>query len=215
MTTYEALKSVLVTANNSVGRGTGGMVAGMSTLCFNCGQTGHFQNQCPEPHSPRAARATQFVRPPVEDRGGAGPRSFVASVNLRGGVSALAMEDETIGGCGFVAALQAQVNLQTELLEARALIDRQAEIMEHQMRSAAQPTAGPPGIRPPAGGAVSQIGGWSEFFGARSVAESQEQTRARSVALGARIVAESQEQARARSVAQQQTVMRGEESFGD
>ena len=154
MTTYEALKAVLVTANNSVGRGTGGMVAAMSTLCFNCGQTGHFQNQCPEPHSPRAARAPQFVRPPVEDRGGAGPRSFVASVNLRGGVSALAMEDETIGGGGLVAALQAQVNLQTELLEARALIERQAEIMEHQMRSAAQPTAGPPGIRPRAGGAV-------------------------------------------------------------
>ena len=44
------------------------------------------------------------------------------------------MEDETIGGGGLVVALQAQVNLQTELLEARALIERQAEIMEHQMR---------------------------------------------------------------------------------
>jgi hypothetical protein len=144
----------------------------VSTLCFNCGQTGHFQNQCPEPQRTRAARAPQYVCPPVEDRGGSGTCSFVDSVNLRGGMS-LAMEDETIWGVGLVAVVQAQVNLQTELLEARALIERQAEIMEHQMRSAAQPATGPPGIRPRAGGAVSQIGGWSEFFGARSVAEGQ------------------------------------------
>jgi hypothetical protein len=81
------------------------------------------------------------------------------------------MEDETIWGVGLVAVVQAQVNLQTELLEARALIERQAELMEHQMSSAAQLAAGPPWIRPRAGGA-SQIGGWSEFFGVRSVAES-------------------------------------------
>jgi len=143
MMTYEALKAVLATADNSVGRGTDGMVAAMSTVCFNCNQTGHFQRQCPEPQRPRTAREPQYVRPPVEDRDGAGPRSFVDSVNLRGGVNALAMEDKTIGVGGLVTVIQAQVNLQAELLKARVLIERQAELMENQMRSAAQPAAGP------------------------------------------------------------------------
>ena len=164
-----------------------------------CGQTGHFASQCSAPQRPRPARGPPYVlvRPPVQDLGGAGSRSFVDGVNLRGGVSALATaaEEEAAGVGGLVAALQGQVNLQAELLEARALIERQAEIMEHQMRSAAQPAEGPPGIRPRAGGAVSQIGNWSTFFGARDVTESQEQ-------------------ARARSVAHQPTVMRKETSFG-
>ena len=171
--TYEALKAVLATADNSVGRGTDGMVAAMSTVCFNCNQTGHFQRQCPEPQRPRTAREPQYVRPPVEDRDGAGPRSFVDSVNLRGGVSALAMEDKTIGVGGLVTVIQAQVNLQAELLKARVLIERQAELMENQMRSAAQPAAGP-GFDLGRGG-VRQIGNWSAFYGARIVAESQEQ----------------------------------------
>jgi hypothetical protein len=43
---------------------------------------------------------------------------------------------------------------------------RQSEIIEHQVRSAAQPAAaeGPPGIRPRAGSAVNQDGKWPAFW---------------------------------------------------
>ena len=60
-----------------------------------------------------------------------------------GGLNRLDAEQEAAEVGGLVAARQGHVNLQAELLEARALIERQAEIMEHQMRSAAQPAEGP------------------------------------------------------------------------
>ena len=43
---------------------------------------------------------------------------------------------------------------------------RQSEIIEHQVRSAAQPAAaeGPPGIRPQAGSVVNQDGNWPAFW---------------------------------------------------
>lgn len=51
---------------------------------------------------------------------------------------------------------QQTLQLQERLLDAQDLIERQAEIMEHQLRPAAQPDA-PPGVRPRVPGAVNML----------------------------------------------------------
>jgi len=52
-----------------------------------------------------------------------------------------------------IALQQGQLELQTQLLEASEIMVRQSEMLEHQLRSAAQLAGakGPPGVYPRAG----------------------------------------------------------------
>jgi hypothetical protein len=64
----------------------------------------------------------------------------------------------------FIATLQDTIQLQTQLLEAQELIVSQSEMLEHQVRVAAQPE-GPPGVRPRSQGLMNQLHRWPAQWG--------------------------------------------------
>jgi hypothetical protein len=106
--------------------------------------------------------------------GGRGPGRFEAS-HRRPAQCAPSMPLRCRRGAGYIClgrrrrsssrrSRTEMIQLQTQLLEAQELIVRGSEMLEHQVRVAAQP-GGPPGIRPRTQGLVNQLHRWPAQWG--------------------------------------------------
>jgi hypothetical protein len=156
------------------------MLTVLTTVCFNCAETGHFAKECPHQRKARTqtlplARLPQYARPGAN----AGVPTFVDGVHLGWGLAELGQPTDA-----FLARLQDQVqaqadtiqhqkdkfHLQDMLLEARELIKRQAEMLEHSMRTESQP----PGLVPACRGDCQPAsrGCWGHCDGRRCSAAS-------------------------------------------
>jgi hypothetical protein len=150
---------------------TGSLAALRNDACYYCGKSGLFARNCPNKNFDE--QLPHYARPGGGRVLDGGPQTFVTGVAARGGSASTCGGQSGVGlqvlgppAQEFIASIQEQIQLQqgqlllqTQLLEARELIERQAEMLEHGLRTVAQP-AGPKGVRPRTqAGAVNQLQG--------------------------------------------------------